>query len=358
MNNPYQSLSTQQKNLPRVIAAAKLSNFLRLNEKDFSEVIQHIENSGLFKALRSMKVITYKPFLRSKFSNRFLELKPEILPESPTTSFVESVSESYPKAMLLARKIGLENFLKYFLHEEESDPEMIAQHCKLSLEEVAQIRSLVDTVGIHSDFFFPSHFKNQVSQAVSFLKIAHLEWYRDEITIAYFSPNYARGKYQLNQELLHNWKTRQRQFSLREIHKLLTKLETINARKSILHRILIYLIEIQKKFIKTEKDLDMKPVNQKQAAEILQVHPSLVCRSIFSKSIEVPWGEEIPIQQLFLSDKKYRHHLIFSLVNTNQNKVSPFSVQNILEQKFHIRTSIRTIYGDLEELKKQWTATF
>jgi RNA polymerase sigma-54 factor len=135
---------------------------------------------------------------------------------------------------------------------------------------------------------------------------------------------------------------------------LLAKIEQANARKSTLVSLLRNIISYQKKYLDAQGEEFPRPLPQKQIAAELGIHPSMVCRAIAGRSVELPWGLEIALKELFTPEKKIRsiEKLLMTIIEEEKILLEmsdfprPYSDQQIsqlLKKRFHVAIAPRTV---------------
>ena len=104
---------------PLLIGRIKLASLMGLDNKALDQRAKSIENDPIFQKLfrpkdRSERAVSYSRPRRLKLSDTFVELKDELITGSGPLD-VQSLLSARENAAGLIKKIGEENFKKYFL---------------------------------------------------------------------------------------------------------------------------------------------------------------------------------------------------------------------------------------------------
>jgi len=347
----------QTRQLLKVIGRIKLSDLIELSEQDFAKLIKKLESNPLFKKLFSPsnaheKVIGYFRFPRTDLSRSFYELREDIMPggNSPDVkSFLQSRKEIVP----LIKRLGIEKFKRYFLYSNgELSYRDISSACSLTEREVRKMAAFVDDFTIQSEFSNPSLIST--TGVIHYSKVAQVEKEKSgDLVISFFSPHLAKGRYLVNYERLAELK-RKGVFSwaeLKKVDKLLNDLRMINARKSIIYRIIDKILKIQSPYFCTGNSQNLLQLTQRQLAREMNIDPSILSRAIARRSIETPWGEECPLKYFFPSKKKIMKRIVIDIIKNGKSAYSDERIRQELIKTFNIHISRRSIASYRKELK-------
>lgn len=347
------TLHLKQKLIPKL----KLAEFITLPEKKFYEFIAEVENDPLFKKLmypknREEKTIRYEKFLHAAIPSNFYELKEEML-EERTIPEIDTLLENKKEIIRICQKLGIERFNKYFFYNEDSlSAEEISSLCGLSSTEVEKIIDLVNEVAVQTEFYYPSTLNPE--KQFHYTKIAAVEKNgNNNLTIGFFSPAITRGRYSINYKKIEQLK-KTKFFTpeeKRKLNKLLQNLELINQRKTTIYQILEKIIEIQENYLHTGESNALVPFAQKELANKIGIHPSLISRAIRGRSILTPWQEEIPLKYFFPSKKEIRKNLIREIIASEERPCSDEEIKNKLKTEYNVTISRRSINNYRQELK-------
>ena len=328
------------------------ASLLEMPEEEFNRLTTEVESSPLFRKLyRKDGIIHYQRYPKTDFSPRFYQLNEEIAAGTDTLD-IDSLLSSKGDVIRLIKKIGLDNFKRYFLYPEPRvSIEEVAQECDLELAEVERIDSLINEFSIMSEFYNPSVLSSEYG--IHYSKVASIERGAEGFIISYLSPSYARGRYSIDyarfEELRQSGAITKAE--AKEIRQLFKKLELINSRKDTVTRILQGIVEKQAPYFESGNGKSVLPFSQKELAERIGLAPSSISRAISGKSLEMPWGEEKALKDFFPRPRKFRKELVRQLLETGEEFPSDEAIKAELEQKFGVSISRRLVASLRKELK-------
>jgi DNA-directed RNA polymerase specialized sigma54-like protein len=335
----------------RQILRMEQANLLEMPEDEFHRLITETERSPLFKRLyQKERLIHHRRFPRTDISSSFYELKEEVVADTGSVD-IESLLLNREDVVHLIQKLGLEEFKRYFLFPESGMTlEEIATECDLEVSEVQKINDLINDFSIMSEFYHPSHI---VSGGIRYSKVASVEKDGEGFVISYFSASFARGRYAIDYERFEELKAGGAfaKAEVKEARQLFNKLELINSRKDTLNQILQGLIDRQALYLKSGDLKSLLPFSQKELAKKIGVAPSSVSRTIRDKSIDTPWGEEIPLKHFFPRPKKFKKELLRHLLETDKQLSTDEAIRDKLWEKFGVAISRRSVANLRKELK-------
>lgn len=342
----------------------KIGKFFEQNENEFAKFIIDIENTPLFQRLmypsnKDEKIISYRRFPNTDLTRDFYVLNENILP-SKNFLEIEPFLENYKDTIDTIKRLGLEKFKKYFLFNESiSNLEQICSECNLHIEEVKKINDFINEISIHTDFYSRSTTTNYQSKTISniyqnYHQIATITKNAGSNFMIYFSsPKYAQGRYIIDYDKLKKLKQNKKftKQDLVSINKLLKNLELINVRKSTIYQILQFIINKQRKYLSSGDVPDLKPLKQIEAANEIGVHPSIISRAIYNRSVVIENIGEKPIKYFFPNKKYIIKNLVEKIITDAKYSLTDYQVKHILENKFNITISRRSINQYRNELK-------
>jgi len=327
------------------------ANLLEMPEDEFNKLIIEIERSLLFQRLyQKEKLIHRQRFPRTDISSSFYQLKEEAVADRGAPD-VESLLLNKEQIVRQIQKLGLEKFKQYFLFPESGMTlEEIARECDLEVSEVQKINNLVDELSIMSEFYHPS---TVTSGGIHYSKVASVEKDEKGFIIGYFSASLARGRYSIDYERFEESKAAGvlTEAEVKEVKQLFRKLELINSRKDTLTQILQNIIDKQAVYLESGDLKSLLPLSQKELAEKIGLAPSSVSRAIKSKSIDAPWGEEIPLKHFFPRPRRFKKELVKRLLETEAGLASDEAIRVKLWEKFGVAISRRSVASLRKELK-------
>jgi len=347
-----QTQSMQARQEFRMIVRLEQASLLEMPEEEFNKLIADVESNPLFKKLcYKERIIHHQRYPKTDVSPRFYQLNEEIA--AGTGSFdIESLLSNKESILRQIRKIGLDNFKRYFLYPEPGvSLEEIAQKCNLQLAEVDKINNLINEFSILSEFYHPSALS--AKPGVHYSKVAAVKRSSEGFVINYFSPSHARGRYSIDYEKLEELKGKGAitGTDAKEIRQLLKKLELINSRKDTVNRILQNIVEKQAAYFESGDAKALLPFSQKELAKKIGLAPSSISRAITGKSLEMPWGEEKALKDFFPRPRRFRKELVRQLLETGEEFSSDEAIKTRLEQKFGVSISRRSVASLRKELK-------
>ena len=346
-----QTQSTQMQQELGQILRMEQANLLEMPEDEFKRLIANVEQGSLFQRLyRKEKLIRHQRFPRTDISSSFYQLEEERVADKGSLD-VESLLLNKEYIIRQIKKLGLEKFKRYFLFPESGITlEEIARESALEVSEVKEINNLIDELSIMSEFYQPS---NITSDIIRYSKVASVDRDEEGFIIGYFSPSLARGRYSIDYERFEELKAAGAftETEVKEARQLLKKLELINSRKDTLTQILQNIIDKQAVYLESGDLRSLLPFSQKELAERIELAPSSVSRAIRGKSIDTPWGEEIPLKHFFPRPKRFRKELLRQLLETDKGLSSDEVIRAKLWEKFGVAISRRSVANLRKELK-------
>jgi RNA polymerase sigma-54 factor len=343
--------SLQMRQEQRQILRMEQANLLEMPQDEFQRFINETEQSPLFRKLyRKEKLIRYQRFPRTDISSSFYQLEEEVVADksSPDVEFLLLNKEQIVHQI---QKLGLEKFKRYFLFPESGmTPEEIARECGLDISEVHKINNLVDEFSVMSEFYYSS---NVTSGGIRYSKVASVEKDEKGFVIGYFSASFARGRYSIDYERFEESKAAGAfpEAEVKEARQLFKRLELINSRKDTVTQILQNIIDKQALYLESGDLKSLLPFSQKELAEKIKLAPSSVSRAISGKSIDTPWGQEIPLKYFFPRPKRFRKELLGQLLETDNELASDEAIRARLWEKFGVAISRRSVANLRKELK-------
>jgi len=346
-----QTQSLQMRQELRQFLRMEQANLLEMPEDEFQRLIAEIERNPLFQRLyQKEKLIRRQRFPRTDIASGFYELKEEIIAGKGSLD-VESLLLNKEHIVRQIQRLGLEKFKQYFLFPESGmTAEEIAGECDLAVSEVQKINSLIDEFSILNEFYNPSALS---SEAIHYSKVATVEKDGEGFIIGYFSASFARGRYSIDYERFEELKAAGAltKAESKEARQLFRNLELINSRKDILTQILQNIIDQQALYLESGDLRTLLPFSQKKLAQKIGQTPSSVSRAIRGKSIDTPWGEEIPLKHFFPKPKRFRKELLRQLLETEEGLLSDEAIKAKLWEKFGVAISRRSVASLRKELK-------
>jgi len=327
------------------------ADLLEMPEEEFNRLITEIERGLLFQRLyRKEKLIRYQRFPRTDMSSSFYQLKEEMIADKGSVD-IESLLVNKEYVVGQIQNLGLEKFKRYFLFPEAGlTEEEIAIECDLTVSEVRKINSLIDEFSILSEFYHPSAFS---SEGIHYTKIASVERGEEGFLIGFFSASFARGRYMIDYERFEELRAEAAftEVEAKEARQFFRRLELINSRKYTIGQILQGIIEKQALYLESGDLRALLPSSQKELAKKIGLAPSSISRAINGKSIDTPWGEEVPLKYFFPRPRRFRKELLRRLLETEKGFTSDEEIRARLQEKFGMAISRRSVTNLRKELK-------
>ena len=346
-----QTQSLQMRQELRQILRMEQANLLEMPEAEFNRLIAEIERSSLFKRLsQKERLIRHQRFPRTDISSSFYQLKEELIADEGSLD-IESLLFNKEHIIHQIQLLGLEKFKRYFLFPESGMTlEEIARECDLEVSEVHKINNLIDDFSIRSEFY---HTSNITSGSIRYSKVASIEKDETGFFIAYFSAYLARGRYSVDYERFEELKAAGAltEAEVKGARQLFKKLELINSRKDTLTQILQGIIDKQSLYLESSDLKSLLPFSQKELAKKIGFAPSSISRAIGGKSIDTPWGREIPLKDFFPRPKRFRLELLRQLLETEKGLSSDEVIKAKLQETFGVAISRRSVANLRKELR-------
>ena len=272
------------------ILGTKLAGIIKLSEEQFNCLINEIESNPLFEKLRHEQVVRYKRFPKTGFRCGLLQLNENISVDTSPAD-VEPILETHHDTIQTIKEIGIEKFNKYFLYNDDNiSIDEIKERCGIGVDRVKKIIELLNEISIHSQFYNSSGL--DITAQINYNKMASVDRDKNDFIISFFSPNLARGRYEINYDKLVGIKGK-------NIKTYVRNLELVNLRKTSVYRILEKLVSIQRGLVNTGNSEKKRLLTQRMLSREINVDPSIICRIVMGRSIENPSGKEIPLKDFF-----------------------------------------------------------
>lgn len=301
----------------------KLAQHLSLKEEEIVELSAKIEQSEEFQKLLQLKIIKRKPFLPFFSLKENYEYREEIYSSIGDTSYIYEIINQHPEIVKLIKKIGEENYRKYFLSYETYTFEEIAKNLALKVDEIKQIFDFTNRILIYSDIESSIKNSNTIKPPeTKYVRVAKINFVKNQPVIEYKIASMFRGYYDINYERLKELVKSLPPQERKKIKEIVRELEILNIRKSTLHRIIETVAIVQKEFLITGQPQKRRVLTQKELAQIVGVDPSVVCRIVKDKTILGPSNKEYKLTYLTPNKKEVIMCLLQQILG-NQKKKRP-----------------------------------
>jgi hypothetical protein len=287
--------------MQQLVPRMKIARVLSMPEDSFGQLVLSVERDPLFRKFfhtddPRFKLFSYQRYPRTGLTAGFLELRDETSPATGDAD-IQSLLDEKRDLIALCHRIGRSNFETYFLYADKTgSPETIARACGLTPEEAKRLLELTTQIGIRAEFY--SAPATTPENYTAFSRIAHIERDGAAFAIRYTSLRYGRGRYAINYDKIETLKKNPSLTAAekRALRKLVQSMELVNARRSTMNQILDAVVDHQKNFLVSGREVDLKDFTQDRLAAKIGVHPSTVCRAVASKAVLAPWNQELPLR--------------------------------------------------------------
>ena len=293
---------------PKLALRGRLTavKWISLTEPQVAREVGELETDPIFRRLMygargRRPVITRRRWPASKMHPGFYELKEE-LSSAPGSAGIEDLLEKRKALLRLIRRMGINDFERYFLYGLEALPlEDICRRLGLTSKQGQDVLSLVLEVGARSEFFRPVPAAREAGLRCHCIARIEMDPRDPEnLFFQFLAPHWARGRYELDYEKLEEWKHHEglRPSERRSLRRLLNRIELLNMRQDTLFQILSRITATQSAFLRSRLDHRRRPLSLRELARRIGVAPSTVSRAVGRRSVQLPWGREVPLKDL------------------------------------------------------------
>lgn len=317
----------------------KLAGIIALDERKSNELINDIESDPLFKSLMKSGVVKYRRHSNWNLASDFLEFDDNIFHNTSADSDISEVVENNSDILPIIKNLGIDKFKSLFLNSSYLDENKIASDIGADILTVQRIIKLINEVSVLSEFFHPS----KISQpSISYVKIAKIDVDDGQLVCGYYSLNMAKGKYLIDNEKLELFKTELDGNDKIKLKELLSAINLMNSKKSIVHDIISMLMKLQNQYFLTGSLSKLNVLTAKDLSQQLKISQSSVSRAIFKKSIVTPWDIEITIKSLLPHKKNVVKHVLKDILNKHPGYIDE-QIREELSNKHNISVSRRLV---------------
>jgi DNA-directed RNA polymerase specialized sigma54-like protein len=337
----------------QLLARVQTVQLLRMSEPQIAELVRDIESDPLFQRLlypsqKEWKVVRFQPHPRTRLSGSFYDVDERTMPAGAPGD-VAGLFEERREVVTLIEKMGRETFEKHFLRVEEAlSAEAVAESLGIPPSDVKRIQDFLLAFSVRSEFFDPTTRTGDASMQKRVIRLAHLETDEaGEVHFALASPHLARGRYDIHYDRLEalasgDGMTPEQK---RHLRAFIRRLELVNWRQNTLFRIVDLLCHGQRGYLKDRDALKRSPITQRQMSRKLSVAPSTVNRAIQDRSLVMPWGEEVLLEELFCSRKELCVEALERLEAEDKDfsRLADHQLQNKLKELVGVSVPRRTL---------------
>jgi hypothetical protein len=321
-------------------------------EREFARQVEDIEKDPLFQKLfftEGSGVIRRQRWPGGRYGGSLYELQEGLVASGERVRVEEALGDK-AELLPLNRKMGRENFERYFLYCEEGVPLVeISTRTGVPMSSVRKIHDLLLELGAQAEFFLPSR---DPGMARSYSCLARLSVDGGEAAYEFFQPYWARGLYQVRYDLLEDWKRAGRlaPAERRRLRHLLKRIEIVNLRQNTLFRILESLTRLQTEYLGSRRDDRKRPLSLRMLARRLQLAPSTVSRAVAGRSVRMPWGLEIPLIALMPGRRNVVREVLSRWLAEPGPRPTDSELAQRLRREYGIQVSRRTVNAARHEV--------
>lgn len=326
----------------RLQGRIKLSRILEMPEREIEKRVRSLEADGLFQRLMQLGVLQVQPYPRARFFARSFEGRDLRAAQEDLPGLLDGRGDL---AKLIAR-VGRERFEDCFLRDDFLSDEERARRCGIAVGDAMRLRAFVDRLYIRSEF--ESH-ESQPVPSTAYSAVAGIAVEDGRPVIGFFNREIWKGRYQINQFGLAALRGALPPDEFRRLDRLLQKAELLNRRKTTLYQVLELLVQEQADYLATGDPDRRRALTQRSVAARIGAAPSVLNRVIANKSIETPWGLEIPLRALLPSRKAILRDRLYE-VAMEQPDSTDFRLRDELLRRWGARLSPRSITQYRKEL--------
>lgn len=281
----------------------KLARLLELPEEDFGDRVRELEADVLFRRLLHAKVISVQPYAGAGFTSRRFGG----WGLSAAGDGVPAALDGRGDLAQLLQRVGQKRFEEYFLRDGGYKDDERARLCRISKEDAGRLRELVNTLYVQAEFDSSSVV---TAPPKTYSAVAGVLVEGGGPGLAFFNRQIWKGRYQVDEEKSRRMLEALPAVEARRLARFLRDLGLLERRKSTLYRVLEVLIDAQAAFFLSGDPGKRRAMTQRELADKLDVTPSVLNRLISNKSVQLPWGLEVPMKTLLPSRKALiRDHL-------------------------------------------------
>jgi len=342
-------LGLRQELRPALLGRLRMADWIEMPEREFAHEIEKIEKDPLFRKLffggsNLASAIRRERWPAGRLSSGFYEINDQIVAGGERVKVEEGLES---KAGLAAKiqKMGREAFERYFVHAEEPlTLQEIAKRTNMSMDDVLAIHDFLLEIGAQEEFQAPASASGPAPARGS-VCLARLTVEGGEPGFEFFSPHWARGRYQVRYDLLERFKDGGTLDSeeRRHLPHLLKRIETVNLRQNTLYRIMESLGRLQLEFLQNRGDARKRPISLRQLARRLDLAPSTVSRALSGRSVRLPWDDEIALIELLPGRRRVVRRIMADWFSAGAGELTDAALADRLLKEFGIRVSRRTV---------------
>lgn len=288
-----------------LIGALKMAQMASMSEDEFERLLKEMEGGRVFQLLRQSGALTLSEFPAARYAARKyagygLNLAAGDLPE---------LADGKGDLVALIQGIGQEKFEACFLRDAVMSDIQRAEECDITVRDAERLRDFVNRAFIQAEF----ESAPQAPAARVYSAVAGIEINDGEPELAFFHREIWKGRYKVDGEKLAALLPGMDPEERARAERLLKKIEFADKRKTTLYRALEILVSVQADYLVTGEPGRRRPLSQKTLAKNLEVDASVINRLVSNKSIQMPWGLELPMTALLPTSKQVNLERLYAI---------------------------------------------
>jgi len=328
------NISAKTRTSASLIGALKLAHMAEMPEEDFEKELKALEQNRFFKLLKASGALNVAEFPSARYAARKyagygLKLSGGGLPE---------LADGNGDLVELMQRVGQAKFETCFLKDAVLSDVERAEECDITVADAARLRAFVDRAFMQAEFEAPA----AAPAAQVYSAVAGIEMEDGEPVLGFFHREIWKGSYKVDQQKLDEL-TRDLPLAERDgVEKVLKRVEFADKRKTTLYRALEILLNIQAEYLATGEPGRRRPLSQKTLAKNLEVHPSVLNRLVSNKSVQMPWGTEVPMDVLLPSSKQVNLERLYAIA-AERPELSDEGLREELRSRHGVELSRRSV---------------
>ncbi|OGR76210.1 MAG: hypothetical protein A2X32_02985 [Elusimicrobia bacterium GWC2_64_44] len=243
-----------------------------------------------------------------------------------------------PEMLALARRVGLENFEKFFLSDSAFSPAAAARACGCTPAEAAALKTFAAAFLLAHEHIAPAALPRLYLRCA-----ASVGAEGGKLSIAYTHPSYLRGACTVDHRALASL-VKSGGLTPADAARaagLAARAQRLAWRRAGFHRVILALVEAQSGFLLRRSGL--APLTQRELAARSGLDPATVSRLIASRTLLAPWGDEIKLKDLFLAKNAFIIDKIKAILGAADQRLTDTELTAVLRTKHGIRVSRRSV---------------
>lgn len=328
---------------PSVQAGIKLARLLELPEKGAEDRLRALEALPLFKKLAKTGVLRLEADSGTRFAAR----------KAAGLAVRQDAGVAVEEDMAaLIEEVGQEDFTTLFLRDEEGlTHSERARRCGITEEQAAQLLELVDRLYIQEELEGAAQAPAAAPPPPVCGAVAGIGVEKGKPYLAFFHRDLWKGRYAVDdarrRQLAASLSAKER----RALDGLLLELEQLELRKSTLLKVLETILEVQTPFLVSRDAGKLAALTQRELSAKVGSDPSVINRLLAGKSVELPWGLEVPLRSFAPSPKTILKEKLRAIIEELPG-ASDEALRAELERRHRAKMSRRSVAQYRQELRE------